>query len=81
VEHYEISAYGSARALAETLEQEEAAELLQATLDEETAADEKLNIISLEEILPEAPTGSEDDEQGEEETVTQTKARSPRKAK
>src|SRR5205823_10164169 len=42
VEHYEISAYGTARALAEQLGHEEIAELLQETLDEESAADEKL---------------------------------------
>jgi len=57
VEHYEISAYGSARALAEQLGFNDAVELLQATLDEESAADEKLNAISLGEILRAAPTG------------------------
>jgi ferritin-like metal-binding protein YciE len=81
VEHYEIAAYGSARALAETIEQDEAIGLLQATLDEETAADEKLNTISLEEILPEAPTGADEGEEGEEEKVTQSQVRSQRKAK
>jgi ferritin-like metal-binding protein YciE len=84
VEHYEMAAYGSARALAETLGQEEALELLQATLDEETAADEKLNTISLEEILPDAPKGADDgeeDENSEEETVTQPGVRAARKAR
>jgi ferritin-like metal-binding protein YciE len=78
VEHYEISAYGTARALAEHLECTDVAELLQATLDEEAAADEKLTSISLEEILPEAPMGNdeeeeeveEEEEEQEEETVT-----------
>jgi hypothetical protein len=41
--------------------------LLQATLDEESGADEKLSSISLDEILGEAPSGLEDDEEGEEE--------------
>ena len=54
VEHYEISAYGSARALAERLEHGDIVSLLQETLDEESAADEKLSLISLEEILPNA---------------------------
>ena len=54
VEHYEISAYGSARALAGQLGHEEVVELLQETLDEESAADEKLTSISEEEILPAA---------------------------
>lgn len=42
VEHYEISGYGSARALAEAIGNEEVVALLQATLDEESATDEKL---------------------------------------
>jgi ferritin-like metal-binding protein YciE len=59
VEHYEISAYGSARALATQLGHENVADLLQETLDEESAADEKLNSICEEEILPSA-AGVED---------------------
>ena len=54
VEHYEISAYGSARALAEQLGHEDVVKLLQATLDEESAADEKLTSLSEDEILPTA---------------------------
>jgi ferritin-like metal-binding protein YciE len=54
VEHYEISAYGSARALAGQLGHDEVVELLQETLDEESAADEKLTSLSEEEILPAA---------------------------
>jgi ferritin-like metal-binding protein YciE len=54
VEHYEISAYGTARAMAEKLGHKAAVGLLQETLDEESAADEKLSAISLGEILPEA---------------------------
>ena len=54
VEHYEISAYGSARALASQLGHEEVVALLQETLDEESAADEKLTSLSEEEILPSA---------------------------
>jgi ferritin-like metal-binding protein YciE len=52
VEHYEISAYGSARAFAGRLGHEDVVELLQETLDEESAADEKLTSLSEEEILP-----------------------------
>jgi ferritin-like metal-binding protein YciE len=54
VEHYEISAYGSARALAQHLGHESVVELLQETLDEESAADEKLTGLCEEEILPAA---------------------------
>jgi ferritin-like metal-binding protein YciE len=46
IEHYEIAAYGTARSLAETLGEEDVAELLQLTLDEEGAADEKLTAVS-----------------------------------
>lgn len=43
VEHYEIATYGSLLAWAEKLGKDEAARLLEETLDEEKAADEKLN--------------------------------------
>jgi hypothetical protein len=52
VEHYEISAYGSARAFAQHLRHAEVVELLQTTLDEESAADEKLTSLCEEEVLP-----------------------------
>ncbi|MGH3116933.1 MAG: ferritin-like domain-containing protein [Vicinamibacterales bacterium] len=42
VEHYEISAYGTARAFAEQLGNAYAAKLLQRTLDEEATTNEKL---------------------------------------
>ena len=47
VEHYEIAAYGCARAHAETLGYPQAAALLQQTLDEEKEADEKLTQIAV----------------------------------
>ena len=47
VEHYEIASYGSVHALAEALGHQDAARLLQQTLDEEKAADQKLNQIAL----------------------------------
>ena len=59
VEHYEISAYGTARSLAKLLGHEDVVELLQETLDEESAADEKLSNLSLEEILPAAVADGE----------------------
>jgi len=42
VEHYEIAGYGSVRTYAELLGENEIARLLQQTLDEEKATDEKL---------------------------------------
>lgn len=46
VEHYEISGYGTARSFARRLGLTQAASLLQQTLQEEKAADEKLNNIA-----------------------------------
>jgi ferritin-like metal-binding protein YciE len=54
VEHYEISAYGSARTFAEHLDYSDVVKLLQETLDEESAADQKLTSISELEVLPAA---------------------------
>jgi ferritin-like metal-binding protein YciE len=46
VEHYEIAAYGCLRTWAKILDNQQAAELLQQTLQEEESADEKLNQIA-----------------------------------
>ena len=46
VEHYEISGYGTARSFAQRLGLTQAANLLEQTLEEEKAADEKLNTIA-----------------------------------
>lgn len=46
VEHYEISAYGSARTFAHLLGEREIVQLLEATLKEEKAADAKLNSLA-----------------------------------
>lgn len=46
VEHYEIAAYGTARAFAEQLELQDVVDLLQETLDEEFAADKKLTALA-----------------------------------
>src|SRR6266478_5928009 len=66
VEHYEISAYGSARAVAEQLGDTAAVQLLQETLNEESAADEKLTHIAEKDLYPRAGRASAADE--EEET-------------
>ena len=54
VEHYEIAAYGTARTYAETLGRDDAAKLLQETLDEESEANEKLTVIAVNQINPAA---------------------------
>jgi ferritin-like metal-binding protein YciE len=50
VEHYEIATYGSLKAWAEILGETDAAELIEETLEEEKAADEKLTEIAEETI-------------------------------
>lgn len=54
VEHYEIAGYGCARTYAEMLGEQEAADLLQKSLDEEKQADAKLNKLAIECINVEA---------------------------
>jgi ferritin-like metal-binding protein YciE len=68
VEHYEISAYGTARAIAEQLGLKDVVKILQTTLDEESAADEKLSTISEDGVLVAAlalGNGEEEEEDGE----------------
>ena len=57
VEHYEIAGYGSVRSFAELLGKQDIVELLEQTLDEEKAADEKLTKIS-ESVNQEAQTAA-----------------------
>lgn len=54
VEHYEIATYGTLVAFAELLGHADAVELLQQTLDEEKATDEKLTQLAESEINLEA---------------------------
>lgn len=58
VEHYEMAAYGTTRAIAETLSLAGIAELLQETLDEEGQADKKLNDLATSGINEEALAAS-----------------------
>jgi ferritin-like metal-binding protein YciE len=59
VEHYEISRYGTLRAWAEELGLDEAASLLQETLDEEEATDEALTALAETAINQQAERGAE----------------------
>lgn len=57
VEHYEMAGYGCVRTYARLLGEDEAADLLQATLDEEGAADQHLtslaeSVINIEAVAP-----------------------------
>jgi hypothetical protein len=53
-EHYEIASYGTLAQFAETLGHMKAKDLLGTTLEEEKAADEKLNSIATSEVNHEA---------------------------
>jgi ferritin-like metal-binding protein YciE len=57
VEHYEIAGYGCARTFAELLGHSEAQGILQQTLDEEKATDEKLTQIAMQHVNAEAIGG------------------------
>jgi ferritin-like metal-binding protein YciE len=74
VEHYEIASYGTARTYANLLGEDEAAELLEETLNEEKETDQKLTQLA-EEINVEAAEGSSEEE-GEEEESRPSRARS-----
>ncbi|MBA4019413.1 MAG: ferritin-like domain-containing protein [Pirellula sp.] len=60
VEHYEIAGYGCVRTYAELLGHAQAAKLLQATLDEEGAADKKLTDLATRLNVRAAPEPIED---------------------
>jgi ferritin-like metal-binding protein YciE len=71
-EHYEMAAYGTLVAWARAMGHEEAAELLQETLDEEKAADEKLSGLAEGGINQGAadaahPESDNEDEESEDE--------------
>ena len=50
VEHYEMAGYGTAAYYADMLEEQEVSDILHETLDEEKAADSKLNSIAKETV-------------------------------
>jgi ferritin-like metal-binding protein YciE len=66
-EHYEIAAYGTLVAWAQAMGHTEAANLLQQTLDEEKAADEKLTALAESGINQEAADKAHPDEENEDE--------------
>jgi ferritin-like metal-binding protein YciE len=65
VEHYEIAAYGTARAFAETIGETKIADLLQDTLDEEGETDKKLTALA-QTVNEEANSAASDDEEDED---------------
>jgi ferritin-like metal-binding protein YciE len=68
VEHYEIAGYGTVCAWARSLGLEDVADLLDQTLNEEKAADEKLTEVA-GNVISEAGAAESSDEEEEGETV------------
>ena len=68
-EHYEMAAYGTLVAWARALGHAEAADLLQQTLDEEKAADEKLSSLAEDGINQEAADAAHPGDEEEEEEL------------
>lgn len=73
-EHYEIGSYGTAIAWAEALELTEVAELLQETLAEEKAADEKLSALAESGINEAATAGESDDDMDEDDEESESES-------
>jgi ferritin-like metal-binding protein YciE len=73
VEHYEIAAYGSVRAFAQTLGETEAASLLEQTLNEEKETDAKLTELS-ETINSQAAEDGASPEESEKPTRSKQKS-------
>ena len=69
VEHYEIASYGTARTYARILERDEAARLLQETLDEEMETDKKLTELAESSINLRAAASDDDEDEEEIEEV------------
>jgi ferritin-like metal-binding protein YciE len=76
-EHYEMAAYGTLVAWARGLGQTEAADLLQQTLDEEKAADQKLSQLAeggINQEAADAASPDEDEDEDEEKPAAPSRA-------
>jgi ferritin-like metal-binding protein YciE len=76
VEHYEVAAYGTAKAMAEKLGLSDAVELLNETLGEEEEADKKLTDVA-ESLYGEVKTGTGEEGEEDEEEEAPAPPRSP----
>jgi len=79
VEHYEIAGYGTVRAFAEILGEDEHVALIEHTLTEEKQADERLTELA-QEINSQAEAGERDDAESESKKTTTIKASGRRAA-
>ena len=75
-EHYEMAAYGTLVAWAEAMGHTDAAALLQETLDEEKAADEKLTALAKAGINQEAADAAHPDDEEEDTDQKKSQAKS-----
>jgi ferritin-like metal-binding protein YciE len=75
VEHYEIARYGTLVEWAKVLGQDEAAQLLQETLEEEKKTDELLNELAMNEINQRAAEQGEGEEEEDEDEESSTSSR------
>lgn len=80
VEHYEMAGYGTVRSFAELLGEKEHVTLLEQTLEEEKAADEKLSELA-EEINSQAAEGGTDVEDEDEDSSTSRPAKTASKSR
>jgi len=79
VEHYEIASYGTVRTLAQTLGNNEVAELLEETLDEEKEADERLTQIAESSVNSEAASEANQTKTGK--SASRSKTRNTRRSR
>ena len=79
-EHYEIAAYGTLVAWAKTMSHNDAADLLQEILDEEKAADERLNAIAESGVNEQAASSVEGEDEESEEQRPAASRGGPRRA-
>jgi len=75
VEHYEIASYGSLQSWARLLGEEDAADLLEETLDEERDTDDRLT-----EMAESAINVEETEEQPEEDEQEEGEEESPKRS-
>ncbi len=80
VEHYEIASYGTLATFAAALSEDEAAELLRTTLDEEKEADTTLTGIAENTVNAEALEGDGDEDEEENDEEEKPAAKGKRKA-
>jgi ferritin-like metal-binding protein YciE len=80
-EHYEMAAYGTLVAWARAMGHEEAADLLQQTLDEEKATDEKLSALAEGGVNQDAADAHSDSENESEDDEAMPKTMPPPKSR